>query len=60
VTVIVPDASPALVGVNVTSIAQLDPPASVLPQVVVRPKSPLATMPEIVSDPIPLLVRVTV
>src|SRR5437879_265340 len=58
--VTVPRRVPVAAGSNVTAMLQLEPVESVLPQVVVCPKSPLGAMPEILSDPIPLLVRVTV
>jgi hypothetical protein len=58
----VPVRVPVWLGVKVTSMVQLFPAASVLPQgfaLVVRPKSPLAVMLVIVSVEVPVLVRVT-
>ena len=45
---------------KVTEMVQLAPALTVVPQVLVWEKSPLAVMLEMVSDPVPVLVRVTV
>jgi hypothetical protein len=50
---------PVAAGVKVILMMQLLFGARVLPQVLVWPKSPVALIPEIVSGPSPLLVRVT-
>ena len=52
-TVIVPVRVPLAVGVKVILMVQLAAGASVMPQVVVLAKSPLATMLVIVSGPVP-------
>src|ERR1700719_1710493 len=59
VIVIAPVHAPAPVGVKVTLIEQFDPAARVAPHVVVSTKSPLDTMLEIFSVPVPVLLRVT-
>lgn len=59
VTVSVPERFPPCVGVKVTLIMQLARPFSTPGQLFVWPKSPLATMLEIVTLELELLVRVT-
>jgi len=59
VTEILPSAPPETLGVNVTSMVQFAPAASVAPQVVVARKFVLATMFMIFSVPSPVLLRVT-
>jgi hypothetical protein len=54
VTVTDPVRAPAAVGVNVTLIVQLAPTASVLPQLFVCAKSPLAAIEPIVAPVVPL------
>jgi hypothetical protein len=56
VPVLVPPAS----GLKVTEIVQLAPTLTVVPQVLVWEKSPLAVMLEMVSEALPVLVRVRV
>ena len=56
----VPVLVPAAVGLKVTEIVQLAPALTVVPQVLVWEKSPLAVMPEMVSEALPVLVRMTV
>jgi hypothetical protein len=58
VTVTEPVRAPAAVGVNVTLIVQLAPTASVVPQLFVCAKSPLAVMELIVAAVVPLFDRV--
>ena len=60
VIVTAPVRCPATVGVNVTEIVHLAFGATVAPQSFVAEKSPLATMPDIVSGAVPLFVNVTV
>lgn len=60
VTVMLPLRAPSIVGVNVTVIMQLAPASTVLPQVFVSVKSPLAMMLEIVSVPFPVFESVAV
>jgi hypothetical protein len=60
VIVKVPVRVPAAVGVKVTLIVQLAPALTLLPQVLVWEKSPLAVMLEMVSVALPVLVRVTI
>src|SRR5437773_9334469 len=55
----VPVSGPAAVGVKVTLIVQLDPAATLVPQVLVSPKSPVTVMPEMASGSDPEFVRVT-
>ena len=55
----VPARLPGAVGVNVTVIVQLPPPGTLLPQVLLARKSPLALIPDIASVPLPLVVSVT-
>jgi hypothetical protein len=50
---------PFAVGVKVTLIVQLEPVPTLLPQVFVREKSPLATMLDMDSGAFPVLVSVT-
>ncbi len=57
---IVPVRLPPAVGLKVTEIEQLAPALTVVPQVLVWEKSPLAVMPEMVSEALPVLVSVTV
>ena len=62
VNVRVPVRAPTWVGVKVTSMVQLLPAASVLPQgfvLAIRPKSPLVVMLLMFSVEVPVLVRVT-
>jgi hypothetical protein len=59
VIVKVPVRVPVAVGVKVTLIVQLAPALTVLPQVLVWEKSPLAVMLETVSEAFPVLVSVT-
>jgi len=59
VTFKVPVRVPDAVGVKVTLIVQLALGASELPHVLVSAKSPLAEMPLMVNDALPVLVRVT-
>jgi hypothetical protein len=47
-------------GLKVTEIVQLAPALTVVPQLLVWEKSPLAVMLEMVSEALPVLVRVTV
>jgi hypothetical protein len=54
-----PVREPAAVGVNVTLIAQLLPLATLLPQLFVSPKSPLAVIPVIDSGALPVLLKTT-
>jgi hypothetical protein len=51
---------PAAVGLKVTEIVQLAPVLTVVPQVLVWEKSPLAVMLEMVSEALPVLVSVMV
>ena len=50
---------PPAIGLKVTLIVQLAPALTLLPQVLVWEKSPLAVMLEIVSGALPVLVSVT-
>ena len=50
---------PCRCGLKVTEIVQLAPALTVVPQVLVWEKSPLAAMLEIVSEAVPVLLRVT-
>jgi len=60
VKVSAPVAAPDAVGVNVTPTVQLEPAATLVPQVLLAmPKGPLAAMADNVSDPLWLLVSVT-
>jgi hypothetical protein len=59
-TLSVPLRVPVAVGLKVTVIGQLAPAASVLGQVLVWAKSPLAVIDVIVSGPVPVLLSVTV
>ena len=59
VIVRVPVCVPGAVGLNVTLIVQLAPVLKLLPQLFVCEKSPLAVMLEMVSETVPVLVRVT-
>ena len=59
VNVRLPVRVPAAVGVKVTVAVHVLPAPSVVPQVVVRLKSPLAVTPVIVADAPPVLVNVT-
>ena len=59
-TLILPVRVPPAVGLKVTEMMQLAPALTVVPQVLVWEKSPLAVMPEMVSEALPALVRVTV
>jgi hypothetical protein len=56
----VPVLVPSALGLKVTAIAQLAPALTMLPQVLVWEKSPMAAMLEIVSEALPVLVRVMV
>jgi hypothetical protein len=56
----VPVLVPVLTGLKVTEIAQLSPARTVVPQVLVWEKSPLAVRLEIVSGALPVLVSLTV
>ena len=56
----VPVLVPAATGLKVTEIAQSAPALRVVRQVLVWEKSPLAAMLEMVSEPLPVLVSVTV
>jgi hypothetical protein len=58
-TVTAPALGPAAVGVNVTLIVQLLPLATLLPQLFVSPKSPLALIPLIDSGALPVLLKTT-
>lgn len=58
--VIAPVRDPVAVGVNVTLIVQLPPTTTVLPQVFVCPKSPLAAILEMMSAAVPVLFSVSV
>ena len=60
VIVTAPVRVPVAVGVKVTLIVQSAPAASVVPQVVVREKSPLAAMLVIFSTALPVLLKVNV
>lgn len=60
VTERVPLRGPVTVGVKVTLMLQFAPAASVLPQLFVWAKSPLAAMVAIDKGPVPLFVRMTV
>lgn len=51
---------PAASGLKVTEMAQVPPALTVLPQLLVWEKSPPISMPEIVSETVPVLVSVTV
>jgi len=55
----VPVRAPAAAGLKVTEIVHLAPALTVVPQVLVWVKSPLAPMLEIVSGAFPVLLRVT-
>lgn len=57
--VTIPVRLPVAVGLNVTLIEQLAPPARVVPQLLVCEKSPLEEIPEILSVASPVLVSVT-
>ena len=59
-TVSVPVRVPPAFGVKVTLIEQVDPAASILPQLLLWPKSPLVVMPEISRGAVPGLLRETV
>jgi hypothetical protein len=59
VIVTVPVSIPVIVGVKVTSMVQLAPAATLLPQVSVSVKSPLAMILVTVSEAAPVLERVT-
>jgi hypothetical protein len=60
VNVSAPVAAPEAVGVNVTPTVHVAPAATLVPQVLLEmPKGPLVTMPESVSNPLWLLVKVT-
>jgi hypothetical protein len=56
----VPVLVPLAVGLKLTLIVQLAPTASVEPQVVVRAKSPLVAVLDMVSEAVPLFFSVTV
>jgi hypothetical protein len=56
----VPVLVPAAVGLKVTAMVQLAPALTLLPQVLVWEKSPLAVMLEMVSETLPVLVSATV
>jgi hypothetical protein len=56
----VPVRVPTAVGLKVTEMVQLAPALTEVPQVLVWEKSPLAVMLEMVSEALPVLVRVTV
>ncbi len=58
VMVIVPVLAPAAVGVKVTLMVQLVPPARLLPQVLVSAKSPPGTMLAMVNAMLPVFARV--
>ena len=60
VTVRLPFLVPEAVGVNVTEIEQLAPAASVEPQLLVCPKSPVVVIDEIVAAALPVFDNVTV
>ncbi len=51
---------PVDIGVKMKLTVQLDPVASELPQLVVRPKSTLATTLVMVSDALPALFKVAI
>ncbi len=53
-----PVTAPAIVGLKVTLMVQLFPPARELPQLLVWEKSPLAAIELMLSGPVPLLARV--
>jgi hypothetical protein len=55
----VPVLGPGAFGLKVTEMVQLAPALRVVPQVLVWEKSPLAVMLEMVSETVPVLVRVT-
>jgi hypothetical protein len=55
----VPLLVPAAVGLKVTEIVQLAPAPTVIPQVLVCEKSPLAAMLEMLSVAVPVLLRLT-
>jgi hypothetical protein len=57
--VTIPVRLPVAVGLNVTLIEQLAPPARVVPQLLVCEKSPLEEIPEILSVASPVLLSVT-
>src|SRR5437879_13178084 len=59
VIVRVPVRFPPAAGVNVMLMVQLAPAATLLPQVLVWVKSPLAAMPVIFNAALPVFVRVT-
>src|SRR5580704_9038262 len=59
VTVIAPLRVPVAVGVNVTLIVQEPPTATMLPQLFVWLKSPVATILEILRDALPVLFSVS-
>ncbi len=59
VIVSLPVRFPPAAGVNVMLMVQLAPAATLLPQVLVWPKSPLAAMLLMLSTPFPVLLRVT-
>ena len=57
---IVPALPPAAVGVNVTVMVQVAPPATLLPQLLLAPKSLVVVLIEkIARVPLPLVVSVT-
>ena len=60
VTDIVPVSAPTDPGVKVTEMVQFAPAATLDPQVLVSPKFALATILVMLSEPVPVLVRVTV
>jgi len=54
-----PVRAPPAVGLKVTEIVQLAPASTLVPQVLVWEKSPLAVIPEMDSEELPVLVRAT-
>jgi hypothetical protein len=56
----VPVLVPLATGLKVTEIVQLAPALTLVPQLLVWEKSPLAVMPEMVSETLPVLLSVTV
>lgn len=56
----VPVRVPVAVGVKVTEIVQFAPAATLVPQVLVSPKFVLGTILVMLSEVVPVLVRVTV